>query len=434
MSDRILSILGGFRRRLVFVLAVEAGAVGGAAGALSAAALMGGWTLAGKFPIAAILLCVLPLASGIVLTLSKRLRCSLQSERAIQWFVITLLTACGFAGLICVLTGIYINLPKNWLFLIFPAGAFISSVIILVRGAALRRVAVLVDRRRGLRERFSTALELIESGESLAGQPFACAVRRQAIASADEPHYRRVSFWNRTRATGGALGLAVVAATLMLAVEPLESLSAKQQRRWDGVSIRAGENILKQLAAIKEQTADDSATTEQIHKLEKLAENLRAARPADAKQWRGKVVELDEIIAALRETVQSGKVDSGASERIGRLIEAMERVAAGITEGMISHEYAGAGDSLSPGRAEGPQFTPPARTEAPWSPLTVYNPLYTPTTATTSTDSATTGGNIRIPYEKAWADARRRAAEAMDKGNVPAEYRQLVRDFFDTDR
>ncbi len=430
MTDHILSILGGFRRRLVAVRAIEAGAVGGTACALSAASLMGGWTLAGEFTAAAALLCVLPLAAGLTLAASKRLQSGLHAERLIRWFIIILLIACGLAGAACVLTGTYVYLPKNWLFLIFPAGVFLSIVIVLVRGAALRNIAVLVDRRSSLRERLSTALELVQSGER---SPFAEAVHAQALAAADKRDFRRVGFWTAARATGGAFGLAVVAAALMLAVEPLESPSARQQRRWQGISSQAGENILKQLATVKAQTADDSAIAEQIRRLEKLAETLRAARGGDAKQWRGKVVELDEITKALRDAVNSGKVDAVAAERIGRLIDAMERTAAAIAEGMGGNEYVRTGsDGESPGWAEGPQFTPPARTEASWAPLTVYNPsAATPTT--TATDTAPAGINVQIPYDRAWADARRRAAEAMDKGTVPAEYRQLVRDFFDAD-
>ncbi len=441
MSDRILSILGGFRRRLVIVRAVEAAAVGGTAGALSAAALMGGWTLAGRFTPAAALLCALPPAAGMALMISRRLRYALHSERLIQWFVIILLTACGLAGLMCVLTGIYVNLPKNWLFLIFPAGVILAFMVVLIRGAALVQVAVLVDRRADLRERLSTALELIESGEPEADLPFAHAVREQAIAAADGPRMGQVGFWNAARATGGALGLAVVAAVLMLAAEPLESPSAARQRRWRSVSSQAGENILKQLEAIRAPEANASAVTEQIHRLEKLAETLHAAKPTDAKQWTGKVVELEEITEALRQAVRSGKVDAKTAEQIGRLINSLERVAAGISEGMSGNEYARTGDDGGRlGRAERvpPLFIPKGgttlRSVPAYAPLTVYNPSHIPPTATAATGTAPAEINVQIPYDRAWADARRRAAEAMDKGTVPAEYRQLVRDFFDTDK
>ncbi len=431
-----MSILGGFRRRLVIVRAVEAGAVGGTAGALSAAAMMGGWTLAGKFALAAALLCALPLAAGMVLAITRRLRSGLHSDRLTQWFVIILLAVCGLAGLLCVLTGAYVNLSKNWLFLIFPAGAFLAFTVTLIRPAALRDVAVLVDRRADLRERLSTALELVQSDER---SSFAQAVHAQALAAADKRDFRRVGFWTAARATGGALGLAVVAAVLMLAVEPLESPSAAQQRHWRSISSQAGEKILKQLAAVKAQTADDSAIAEQIHRLEKLAVALHAAEPGEAKRWRGKVVELDEITEALREVVRSGRVDASTAERIGRLIDAIERVAAGIAEGMGGGEYARAGRGWR-GRGvrnhvsrPGTNVAANTAATAPYAPLTVYNPLRTPPTATAATDTATAGRNVQIPYDQAWADARRRAVEAMDKGAVPAEYRRLVRDFFDAD-
>ncbi|MCK4624913.1 MAG: hypothetical protein KAV00_06360, partial [Phycisphaerae bacterium] len=345
MTDRILSILGVFRRRLVLIRAVEASAIVATASGLSAATMMGAWTLAGKFTLAAALLCALPLVAGVVLTIKKRLRYGLHSEQVIQWFVIILLTACGFAGLLCVLTGAYVNLAKNWLFLIFPAGAIFAFVVVLIRGVRLQHVAVWVDKRADLRERLSTALELIESGESDSDFGFARAVHDQAIAAADEPRLGRVGFWTAARATGGALGLTTVAVVLMLVVEPLESPSAQQQRQWQNVSGRANQTLRRQLDAIKANAAsDNSAITEQIRRMEKLAGSLRAAKPADAKQWREKVFELEEIAEALREVIRSDKVDAKTAERIERLIGSLERIAAGISEGMSGGEYASTGD------------------------------------------------------------------------------------------
>ncbi len=397
--------------------------------------MMGGWTLAGRFTIVAALLCALPLVAGTVLAVIKRLRYGLHSERIIQWFVIILLVACGFAGVTCVLTGEYVNLPKNWLFLIFPSGAILAAMVVLIRPAGLKRVAVLVDKRADLRERFSTALELIESGESEVDLSFARAVHDQAIAAADEPRLGRVGFWTAARATGGALGLTTVAVVLMLVVEPLESPSAQQQRRWQNVSGQAEKALRRQLDAIKANVSSGNPAIDgQIRRLEKLAGALRAGRPGDAKLWNEKVVELKEIAEVLREVLGSGKVDTKMAERIERLIGSLDRIAAGIAEGMGDGEYALAGDGRL-GRAErGPPLFIPGPDDPAYAPLTVYNPLHAPPVTTATSDTPPAEVNVQIPYDRAWADACRRADEAMDKGAVPEEYRQLIRDFFDTDK
>jgi len=63
----------------------------------------------------------------------------------------------------------------------------------------------------------------------------------------------------------------------------------------------------------------------------------------------------------------------------------------------------------------------------------VWDPLYAKVAAE-GPPSGDRGDGVgetpMVPYEDAWAAARRRAAEALVGDTVPAEYRRMVREFF----
>ena len=229
MHERVVTILRRFRRRVLAARAAEAAAVGGAGGALVAAVLMAARILARVYPYLTAGLCAAPLVGGIVLAAWPRARRSLGPKPLLQWYVIALLAVCGAAGLACAVSGALLAVPKNWLLLIAPAGGALAAAAVLVRGASTQAVAMLVDRRAGLREKLSTAWELQQVG----GQsPFARAVQDQAAAAAGDDGLARLRFWDRTPATLGALGLALAAAALMLPWSELESPAARRRRHW----------------------------------------------------------------------------------------------------------------------------------------------------------------------------------------------------------
>jgi hypothetical protein len=430
VRDHVLTILSGLRRRMLAVRAAEAAAVGGVAGGLTCAFVMAARIVAARQAAAAGALCAVPLLAGAALLAFRRTRARLELPSPLRWYAAGLPAAVGAAGVASVLTGAFVRVPKNWLFGLVPAGAALAAILVLIRGATMRAVAASVDRRARLRERLSTACELAESVEDAA---FARAVRDQALAAAGRRDLRRVSFWSRTPATLGALGLAVAAAALMLPWEPLEPPEAVLGRRWQQVSAQAGKLLQQPLEMLDVQRITGNANVATaVRQLRELAERLRSGEPTDAKRWRGEVVELQELAAALRQAVKTGQLDADAAAQISQLIQTLDQVADEITGGM-------AGAAPGPARVEDTAAaqTPPRQPSeaAPVGYATVYNPGYSNLISpATDTAPAAHGAErptlAQVPYDQAWAAAQRRAAEALSSQDVPGEYRQLIRDFF----
>ena len=233
--------------------AAEAAAVGGIAGGLTAAALMAARILLGRYPAGAVALCALPLVAGLIVAASRRSRAALHAQSPVAWAAAAVLLGCGAGGLAAALAGLFEHVPKNWLFLILPAGSLLPAVVAVASAAPLGRVAMDVDRRADLGERLSTAWELLAREDDA---PFAAAVQGQAIDQLARRDLKHVRFWNRTRATIGALGLAALGACLMLPWAPLETPEAARARRWQAVSRRAGESLTQPLAVLGGPGAD----------------------------------------------------------------------------------------------------------------------------------------------------------------------------------
>jgi len=428
VSDRIVAILNRFRRRLVLVRVAEAAGVAAAAGGATSAALMGAWVLAGRYPLPAAGVCAAALAAGVAASAWRRVRAGLHPEPLVQWIVALVPAVAGAAGVAGVLTGAAAHVPKNALVLIVPAAAALAAAAALLRAASLASVAASVDARAGLRERLRTALET--SGDETDEQ-FAAAVRAQALQAASRPDVRGVRFWKRSRATVGAVGLALAATALMLPWEPLLSPADNEQRRWRQVSAQAGRSLEEALAALVDPAAaGDAEIASHVGRLEELASALQTARLASGGAWRDAALDLDRVTAALRRAVASGRLDAATAGKMARLADALERIGAEIAQRMGAEEVARAGAGGG-GKPHPPQ---PATGPAGWT--TVYDPRYA-ALATMPATGAATGAGAAAPvvgrtFDDAWADAQARANRAIDRGDVPAEYRQLVRDFFAT--
>ncbi|KKK62857.1 hypothetical protein LCGC14_3000130, partial [marine sediment metagenome] len=143
--------------------------------------------------------------------------------------------------------------------------------------------------------------------------------------------------------------------------------------------------------------------------------------------------DLDRIARALREAIDSGRVDPATRRRLGRLLRAIEQVTADIAEGMGGQ---GAIHIARPSPAEDPTATAPATAagDRPAGYVSVYNPRYADLvapTATTTTGSAVAQAEPpQLPYDRQWAEARARAAKSTGTADLPEEYRQLIRSFF----
>jgi hypothetical protein len=435
VAERIVTILGGLRRRLVLTRAAEAAAVAGAVGGVTAAALMAAWILAGRYPLAASALSGALAVAGVFLAARPAWRERLHPARPVQWLLTLLLAVCGLAGAVLVLGGAFVAVQKNWLLLVLPASAAGGAAACLVSPAPLSSVAVWADHQARLRERLSTAWELIQRRQQ---SGFAQAVRRQALAAAEDIRPGGIRFWTRTRATLGALLLAVAAAGMMLPWEVLESPALRQQRLWRQVGPQAGQSLEEQLAVLeKDLLAGSPQVAGQVARLAELARQLRAARPEDARQWRARAAELDQVVQAIRRAVESGQLTGAARQQAEQLIRALEDVSAQLAEGMAAGttELAG-GQVRQPPGSERP-FAPSTR-QAPRGWTTVYNPRYALLATAPGAETATSPAGIEVesppvagePYEQAWQQARRRAAQAAARADVPPQYRQLIRDFF----
>lgn len=436
MRDHILTILRRLRRRMLAARAAEAAAAGGTVGGLTCAFVMAAWILAERFPATAAVLCAAPLLTGLVVAGWRRASLKFRLDAAMRWYLAGMTVGIGAAAMASVITGACVHLPKNWLFVMVPAAAAAAAVVAVARGASAAAVAAHVDERAALRERLSTAWELTQAG---AESPFARAVRDQALAAASQRDLRSVSFWRRTPATLGALGLAVMAAALMLPWEPLRSPALLRQQRWQQVSAQAGRLLQHQLAKLELQQVGGGEIAAAVRRLQVLTRRLRSAEAADAGQWRGPVVDLAELAKALRGALQAGRLDPPTAEQVLQLIQTLQQVAAEIAEGMgeSDSEYAAADAGES---TQHPSTAPSQPALAGYA--TVYHPSYAdlarpPTTHAASADGGepktAPAASGQVPYDQAWAAARRRAAEALSRQAVPAEYRQLVRDFFATD-
>ena len=424
MPERIVSILGRLRTRLVVVRSAEAAAVGGTAGGVIAAFLMAGRILAGLHPAAAAVLSAAPLAGAVVLIASGRLRKRVSSHPLLQWYVVALSGVAGAVAVAWTLSGAFAHVPKNWLFGVVPCAALLAAGVVSARGASLWDAALATDRLAELKERLSTALELCEIGRDLT---FAQAVHTQASAAG--AGLRGVPFWDRTRATLGALVLAVLGPALMLPWDVLISPTARRQRQWRQLAPAAAEALRQSLAGLDLGAADDAAVAEKLRRLETLAGALQAARPEEATRWRGKVIELDRLSEGLRRAVESGQVEAATAERLWRVIAAIEQAVGELAEGMSQAE--GALAAVQP-----PPVPPPPATakSAPAGWAHVFNPEYAEFAKAGPTDTAPARQAqtppISVPFDRQWNQARRRAAQALQRQTIPPEYRQLMRDFF----
>ena len=430
MHDRILPILSRLRRRTLAARTAEAAAVGGTAGGLVAASVMAAWVLAGRLLALASAVSAAPLLGGLAVAVWPGLALKLRLTSTLRWSVAAIMMVPGAIAAACIATGAFVHVPKNWLILAAPVAAAAAAVVALVRGPTLGGVAADVDARAALRERLSTAWELAEGGEESA---FADAVQAQALSAAGRD-LRGISFWNRSPATLGALGLAILASVLMLPWEPLQSPAALRQQRWQRLSAQAGQQLQQHLARL--EAAGDLQLADTIRRLQQLTRRLRSATPTDARQWRGPVVDLEKLAESLRRAVRSGRLEPRAAEQIAQLIRTLEQTTVEIAEGMGEDPgeiAAGAGAGKVPQPSTRPRPTAPGYT-------TVYHPSYadlapaTTASAPAIAHEAPPVSPAQVPYDQAWLEARRRAAATLGRGQVPARYRQLVRDYFATEQ
>jgi hypothetical protein len=412
LMDRMRSAAG----KLLRVRAAEAAAVCATAAALAAAAVQSAWAVAYAAPTAAAGICLLPAALGIWIALSPGAGRALRLGRLLRVLAGGVCVAAGAGGAAAVAGGWHVQVSKAVVPLILlPVGAILGALGALLRRPTPRDAAVLLDRRGGLRERLSTAVELASSAD--ADAPVARFVYAQALAGLRARRPQRGPMWRRSRATAAALGLSLVLCAA-LAFVPTVGL------RGEGDVIGRLAGSLDALSPAQKQA---------------LAEALRAAaRDADDEQTAQKHVEAARMVE-LGDAEQLRKL-LGELKRAGLKIEKVVPgdvlAAAGIGAG--GEPGAGGRAALAAkgtGWPPSPNGSGPPRdaSQAPEPNVRVYDPLYEELVKPGTAPAKGPGGGGQegmVGFDDARAAHRARAASALTSDAIPPKYRPIVRDFF----
>ena len=419
MREQVLDILAAAARKLRFARAVEAAALGATIAALCAAAWQLAWTLAWLHPLAAAACCAAPVPLALVPAMSHRVR---------RWFVLSrgqaramgaFCVAASGAGVACVLTGATPHLPKLVLgLLLVPAGALAGAALAGARRVSLVQAGLFHDVRLGLAERLSTAAEL--AGSAGRDKPLAQCVYAQALATASDRQVARRSVWRRSRSTVAALGLSLALCAAMALLPTAGRVDV--EKSFEQIRARAGDlspatrkglvETLRRLAALAEK---DPA----------LRDRLREAADAAAKneKLQERLIELEQSLAT---------ADDAEAARIARELLG----ATGSEGGDVTARPVGPGDANAPEPLDANALAGAGGVKPLPARVLVYDRTYRnliDANASPGPEHVRVGPHAFLRLDDAWADARARAAAALADGRVPAEYRTLLRRFFEID-
>ena len=324
--------------------------------------------------------------------------------------------------------------PRWWpVVFLLPLGALIGAIVGAAGRAGRRQAAMLLDARADLAERLATAAEMAEAG---ADDPAARCVYAQAMDAAGRARTNRVSLWRRTPATPASLGLAV-GVCVVLGFLPARAADLSE----------AGE-VLGDVAAALETLSPAEATevagglrilARQAAGKAELSEAL--ARAAGATE-RGRIETLRAAVAELQRAL-AGADDETRRQILNGIVAA---VGSGKRPGGLARRARGAGGEAA---SNGLRPSPDAgeRPAAAGGRVGVYDPLYADVLRKTRARPRPTGdgpaqpraidthpGANEVRLADAWRRARGRASAALAGGQIPAEYRPIVRRFFATEQ
>jgi len=288
-----------------------------------------------------------------------------------------------------------------------PLAALAGAVVQALRPVKPTDAAILLDLRYNLRERLSTAAELVASPtrddgvtEYVCSQA-AAGLRRQAAAIRPP--------WRRTRTTAALLGLVVVLCAI-LSVSGNLSSSAQE------VAVAAVAAEMRKMSPLEQDN---------------LLARLRKARAREgASRLKPK---LTQAVRAM-EDGDAGKL----TQLIRALMDAGVDVRALFSKKMLAAAGTGAkgGTALPETHPATIVPRPIAAAEAP-AYVHIYHPAYARLLAAGPKGSAdsqpdTSPPNVLVPFEAAWDAARVRAENnlARSRSKIPPQYHQLIRDFF----
>ena len=391
MRREVLAVSGAAARRLLRVRVAESAAVAATAAGLCSGAVQVAWLTAAVALPASVGICVL-VAAGGVLPLLPPVRRALRLGGGVAGCLAGICLAAGVAGAACVLSGWHARVGQVVVpAVLFPLGGLVGAAVAAVRGVSPRRAAGELDARCRLAEQLATATELAESPPP-EGPAWLCVYER-ALAAVRGSGAARGRMWSRTGATPGALLLTALLCAILSFVPPFGHIH-------DG-------DLAEFAAAVEEMP---------LARRMRLARSLRAAAGSDPK--------VAEMLAGAAAAVE----DRDA----GRLAGLFRRLRAAGVEPMsvVPPGLARVGGSPAGARGGGPGAgTRPAVHSGGPDFVRVYDPRYAKVLAG-SEPGAGPATDDSVRYEDAWQAARRRAADVLDRGEVPHEYRRVIRAFF----
>lgn len=281
------------------------------------------------------------------------------------------------------------------------AGAGVAAVVWL-RGVSPREAASFLDTRCGLSEQLGTATELAEASDGPG--PVGRFVCERALVAARGASALRQPLWTRSRATTGAMLLAVLlCGTLALVPGAGSGNRADIEAIAEAVEDMPRPRREQVAAALRLAAADDAAHADLLN------DAATAAERRDA-------VELAALLNELREAgIEPAAVIPASLLPTG---------SGGGSEGT-----AGMGEGTPVAGANGHRSAPETAPAAPEF-VGVYHPEYAKTLPTVASAGTRGGEEGVVEYDLAWRAAQRRAAAALARDDVPHRYRRLIRHFF----
>lgn len=283
-----------------------------------------------------------------------------------------------------------------------PAGALLG-VIAARRGPSPELTGRYLDRRFALKERASTAAELIAQGRER--EPWSQCVFAQALTALQ----REQVLAQPIELPRMSMGMAALGALLCLMLAIL--LPDKAVPKGDDLAVRVSAALpemtnrqRQELAAMLLKAAEEAA--DMPAREANLQRAAQAARQGDPQEMRKALELLAEAGLEIRKVIPKDLSAIGGD---------------GPTPGAGT-----ATTPKTPATSESIAATTPAASSAP-NYVRVMNPEYATMAATSEPPK---GSDATVPWNQAWELARARAMQTLAAGQVPSRHRQLVRDFF----
>jgi hypothetical protein len=409
MREQVVDILSQARRRLLVSRTVGAAVVLVATAAMASASLEVGWALAVSQSRLGLCACALPMLAGLLLLLVP-IKLSLPRPRSpLLHMAAAMLMAIGAAGMLVYYSPVREGIPAILISAaLLPAAALLAVVFVCLRPPSLRQVAVMLDLRLNLRERLSTAMELIERGSQVAEAGLSEVIFAQAAGQARKAGVERMRFETVSRPAAGALGLSVLLTVALL------SLGGERQRFYN-----SSEEIASAFPAMspkeKQDLADELARMAQTAPTRQISQDLQKASDAalhDDPQA------LNEALARLKKGIETG---------ILKVVN-VESPVAHVTD--VTNGSGPVANTPQPGNEANAtaNFATPAN--SPDTALVMPPPGKALPDNQAPAAGTTLEGGSYVSFDKAWEQAVSQANQSLRDGQVPPRCQQLVRDYF----